>query len=339
MLRRHTILALVLFAAPFLSPAFADDIDNLVRCQKKIASEGARFAEKTINATLKCTIEISKCQINCDQGIYGPSCETSGPPCCDSDDPSSNPLFQSCMDDAQAVCAQQTTKIAQYESTKQIRITAGCIALSTDQLCGASANGLNFAALNAGCLALNPGYVCNLQNLINCVGGPLEQSLLDQISATLAPTAPDAVAALNLEAFFPDLPVTRKAKEDLPPGKVDVWSISGQAGDEIVVRVKTRDDTPTPDNTSTLQPDLLLFRPPDLSTAVADTNVKSVPCAVPNTCGASCPLLKRRLPFNGTFAIAVRSVTANGCGGGQYRLLVTSPNGTMPTLIADDVDP
>jgi hypothetical protein len=329
---------LALVAVWFLSPAFADDIDNLVRCQKKIASEGARYAEKTINATLKCTIEISKCQINCDQGIYGPSCLTSGPPCCDSDDPTSNPSFQACMDDAQALCTVQNGKIAQYETTKQIRITAGCSALTTDQLCGASTNGLNFAALNAGCLALDPTYTCTLQNLINCVGGPLEQSLLDQISATLAPTAPDAVAALNLP-FFPDLPITRKAKEDLPPGKVDVWSITGQAGDEIVVRVKTHDDTATPEAASTLQPDLVLLRPPDLTTPVADTSVRTVPCAVPNTCGAGCPLLKRRLPFNGTFAIAVRSVTANGCGGGQYRLLVTSPNGTQPTLIADDVDP
>src|SRR4029077_4921903 len=150
---------------------------------------------------------------NCDAGIYGPSCETSGPPCCDSDDPTSNPLFQACMDDADPVCAQQTAKIAQYETTKQIRITAGCIALSTEQLCGASANGLNFAALNAGCLALDPSYTCTLQNLINCVGGPLEQSFLDQISATLAPTAPDAVAALNIP-FFSHLPITREAKGD-----------------------------------------------------------------------------------------------------------------------------
>ena len=95
MSRRRIVLATALVSVAFLSPAFADDIDNLVRCQKKIANEGARFAEKTINATLKCTIGISKCQINCDAGVYGPSCETSGPPCCDSDVPSSNPLFQS----------------------------------------------------------------------------------------------------------------------------------------------------------------------------------------------------------------------------------------------------
>jgi len=243
------------------------------------------------------------------------------------------------MDAAQVVCATQNTKIAQYESTKQIRMTAGCIALSTEQLCGASANGLNFAALNAGCLALNPGYTCNLQNLINCVGGPLERSLLDQISATLAPTAPDAIAALNLQALFPDLPVTRKARGDLSAGRVDVWTITGHAGDEIVVRVKTRDDSPTPDNTSTLEPELLLLRPPDLTTPVADTNVKSVPCAVPNTCGKLCPLLKRRLPFDGTFAIAVHAATASGCGDGKYTLIVTSPNGTVPTLLTIPVAP
>jgi hypothetical protein len=37
------------------------------------------------------------------------------------------------------------------------------------------AEGLNFATLNAGCLALDPSYTCNLTNVVNCVGGPLNR--------------------------------------------------------------------------------------------------------------------------------------------------------------------
>jgi hypothetical protein len=47
----------------------------------------------------------------------------------------------------------------------------------------------------------------------------------------------------------------------------------------------------------------------------------------------------RSLPFNGTYYIEVGAVPASTCGGGLYRLLVTSPGGTTPTLVQDDITP
>jgi hypothetical protein len=312
-------------------------IDEIARCQKKIAGEGARFAQKSLSALLKCTVEVTDCQLQCEEGVFGPPCdEPPQPGCCDPDDPSSNSAFQSCMDDAERVCDIQEAKIAQYENNKQARITTACTPLSPEELCGSQAAGLNFATLNAGCLALDPGYVCNLPNLIACVGGPLEQALLGQIAATLHPRAGEAVAALGLQTSFPDIPVTRKVRGVLPPGKVDVWVVTGAAGDELIVKVNTRNDVG--DGTSLLEPAVTLLSG-DLLTPVADTSVKSVPCAVPNVCGSGCPLFKRRLPFSGTFGVAVRAPTANGCSGGSYRRAVTSPTGVVPLLVADDVAP
>src|SRR5262249_18785347 len=124
------------------------------------------------------------------------------------------------------------------------------------------------------------------------------------------------------------LGVTRKVKESVPAGKADLWAISGHAGDQITVRVKTRDDNGN--GASNLHPALTLLGA-DL-TPVADTIVRNVPCAVPNVCGASCQAFTRSLPFNGTYYIEVgAAVPASTCGGGLYRLLVTSPNGTIPT--------
>src|SRR4029077_20702791 len=121
--------------------------------------------------------------------------------------PNFNIAFADCMNVAQSVCDSETNKRALYETSKQDSIIASCNVLTQDQLCGASTSGLNFVTLNAGCQALDPNYTCNLTILVNCVGGPLERALLDQISATLSPRASDAVAALNLEAEFPDIPV------------------------------------------------------------------------------------------------------------------------------------
>jgi hypothetical protein len=68
--------------------------------------------------------------------------------------------------------------------------------------------------------------------------------------------------------------------------------------------------------------------------------VRNVPCAVPNVCGSSCQAFTRSLPFNGTYYIEVSAApTPAACGGGLYRLLVTSPNGTTPMLAQDDVNP
>jgi hypothetical protein len=318
------------------SPAAAD-ISSVARCQKKIATAGADFAKRVIVTTLKCTEEVAECQVQCEEGVFGPSCESNPPPCCDPDDRNSNATFDACMDEADEVCATQEAKIATYETNKQSKIIAACTDLTQDELCGAQGNGLNFALVNAGCLALNPLYTCNLTNLINCLGGPLQRQLVDQISGLLSPRASDAVRAANLQGAFPDLPVTYKLREDLPTaGKVDLWSITGQAGDKVIVRVKTRDDTGG--GQSTIEPAVTLLAA-DQATVVADTIVNSVPCSVPNTCGSQCPQFQRVLPFSGTFYAAVRASGANGCAGGKYRLIVTTPGNAAPALVGDDLDP
>ncbi len=325
--------AALLFA--FATPAAAD-ITSVARCQKKIATAGADFAKRVIVTTLKCTEEVAECQVQCEEGVFGPSCEDNPPPCCDPDDRGSNSTFDACMDEADEYCADQEAKIALYETTKQNKIVASCTELTQEELCGATGNGLNFALVNAGCLALDPSYTCSLPNLINCLGGPLQRQLIDQISGLLSPRSSDAVRAASLQSAFPDLPVTYKLKEDLPAaGQVDLWSITGQAGDKVIVRIKTRNDLP---GQSTIEPSVVLLGS-DQTTPVADTLVNSVPCAVPNTCGSQCPQFQRVLPFNGTFYAAVRANGANGCAGGKYRLIITTPGGAAPALVADDITP
>jgi hypothetical protein len=324
-----------LFAFVVTLPAAASaDINDIVRCQKKIAGAGASFAKTTIRATLKCTTEIAECQILCDQGAFGPPCATNPPPCCDPDDPESNAGFAACLDQAQVVCDAQTVKIANAEIKKQTRITNRCAALTEEELCGGETPGLTFATLNAGCLALDPGYVCNLPNMVECVGGPLERAFLDQISAVLAPRSGDAVAVLNLQTQFPDIPVRRKVTGTLAEGTADVYTITGNAGDEVRVRVQTRRDNGSP--ISSLRP-VLSFLGEDGTTPVGDTLVHETQCSVPNVCGSLCPELKRTLPFSGTFHIVIQAAGGGGCTGGRYRLVFVSPNGEVPLQIWDDI--
>ena len=313
------------------------EVNQVARCQRAIAGAGARLAQKTIRATLKCTNKVVECQVQCDYGVFGPPCGTNPPPCCDPDDPGSNVAFGACMEDADEECTSQNAKIGVFETQKQAKITIGCADLTTEQLCGAQGDGLSFALLNAGCLALDPGYTCSLQGFLDCVGGPLQRRLTEQMVSLLDPRASDAAGSLpSVHALFTGLPVSRKVREDLPVGKVDLWTFTGQAGDDVVVRVKTKDDNG--DGTSDLEPQLVLLSS-DLSTPVADTSVKQVPCSVPNVCGRPCPQFKRTLPFNGTYGLVVRAAGSNGCTGGDYRLIVVTPNGSLPQLVADDVNP
>lgn len=335
--RSVQMAALTVLAAG--APALAitiPELNEVARCQRTIAISGAQFAQRSIRATLKCTNEVAECQVQCEFGVFGPPCDTNPPPCCDPDDRGSNQAFGECMAEADEVCARQNTNIANYEIQKQARITGACEDLTTEQLCGATVEGLNFAALNAGCQVLIPGYSCSLSGILECVGGPLQRQLTDQISSLLDPRAPEAVAALGLQARFPGIPITRKAKEDLPAaGKADLWTFTGQAGDEVVVRIRNRDDTGS--DQSTLAPVVTLLSA-DLSTPVADTDVTNSACPVISACAAQCPTFKRRLPFDGTFGLSVRSASLAGCGAGGYRLAITSPSGVVPLLAADDVD-
>jgi hypothetical protein len=312
------------------------EVNKLLTCQKQIAIQGARFAKTVVKNTLRCTNGIVECQINCDEGVYGPSCQTSPPPCCDSEDPGSNASFGDCMTDAEADCVALEEKTDAAEVRKQLGITNGCDDLTVEQLCGGETPGLNFGTLNAGCQALIPGYQCNLQGIIDCVGGPLEQTMGEQLAVLLDPRAPEALSvAPALDAsVLSGVARTRKITGSLAAGKVDVWSIDGTADDLIEVKVKTRDDNA---GFSSLEP-VLTYLAQDATTPVANTTVGSVPCQ-PSTCGATCPALKRRFPFTGTFYLAVHAATSNGCAGGTYRLVVTTPGGQTPVLVADDVDP
>jgi hypothetical protein len=328
-----TVLALALLAP---APAPAGLVES-AKCQRAIAREGSKFALRVLRSNLKCTNGIAECQIQCELGAYGPPCETNPPPCCDPDDPGSNATFGDCMAEAEEDCDQEAAKRITYETNKQARIITACTPLTQEELCGAQAQGLNFATLNAGCLALDPFYTCNLTNMVNCVGGPLEQELLDQISFVLDPRSSEAVAALNLEAQFPGLPVSRKVKGQVAEGKVDVWRINGQSGDDVIVRLTTRDDNGN--DTSNLHP-VLTFFGNDGTTPVAETTVRNVECGVPNVCGSTCPQFKRTLPFSGNFFLAVQAFAGDSCSGGRYKLVVISPGGSPPPVqIADDIDP
>ena len=329
---RRTVLGLALV----LPAVAAADIVQLARCQKGIAREGAKYAQRVIKATLDCTMATANCQIQCESGVFGPPCDSNPPPCCDPADPGSNAAFGACMSSAQAVCDGVEVKIAGYESKKQQNITNSCSLVTQEELCGTQMVGLNFDALNAGCLALDPTYTCSLTNLLTCVAGPLETQLAEQIAGLLQPRAGDAIAAQNLQQAFPDIPISRKVSGQVAEGKFDVYTITGQADDDVVVRVRTKDDTGT--GSSTLHPILLLLQNATTPTPIADTTIRNTTCNVPNVCGSSCPAFKRRLPFSGTFRLAVGAATGDACGGGRYRLIVTSPGGVVPVQIGDDVD-
>ncbi len=89
----------------------------------------------------------------------------------------------------------------------------------------------------------------------------------------------------------PGLALTYKVRDDLPAaGRADVWKITGDAGDEVIVRVKTRDDTGG--NQSTLQPQVVLLGA-DQTTPVADDHPSVTGChpmarwTTPAICSAS----------------------------------------------------
>jgi hypothetical protein len=195
---------------------------------------------------------------------------------------------------------------------------------------------LSFATLNAGCQALIPGYQCSLQGVIDCVGGPLEQTLVEQTAELLDPRSQEALAAAPAldSVVLTGVSRTRKVQETLPAGKVDVWSVQGTADDVINVRVKTANDG---GGVSNLEP-VLTYIGQDGNTPVANTNLTTVPCRT-NACSATCPAFKRRFPFTGTFYLSVRASQASGCGAGGYKLVVTTAGGQTPVLVSDDIDP
>ena len=147
---RHLLIARAMLALglalslPAPAPA---GIAESAKCQKSIAKEGSRFAMRVLRSTLRCTNGIAECQIQCDLGAFGPPCETSPPPCCDPDDTGSNATFAECMAEANDDCTSEELKRVKYEESKQSHIIASCTPLTQEELCGAQAEGLNFATL------------------------------------------------------------------------------------------------------------------------------------------------------------------------------------------------
>ena len=335
-MRPRCLLLILILSAVFPITAAADVLDHLLTCQKAIGRAGARFAFVTVQKTLHCTNELVECQVKCETGLFGPSCDNSPPPCCDPDDRNSNGQFAACMTAADETCAKDTIKVDAAEAIKQARITSACETLTLEQLCGTDAAGLNYDVLTAGCAALIPGWQCSLQGILDCVGGRLEQSLSEEIGGLLDPRAGSALEAAGTSGFD-GIARTVRVRETLPAGKVDVWAIDGIADDEIRVAVKTKDDTGA--GVSTLRP-VLTYLGADAATPVPDTNVTTFACPVSSACGSSqCPTFKRRFPFSGTFYAAVFASPAAGCTGGAYKIIVTTKGGHVPTLVADDVNP
>ncbi len=337
-------LALVL---PVAARADTSTLAHLASCQRKIASEGTRFAQRTLKAELKCTDATDTCLINCEAGVYGPVCgEPPTPPCCNPDNPNSplNQDFLDCTTAAQATCLEQTIKMDNWELSKQTHITSSCSPpnVSSNEICNSSGPGLHFATMAAGCQATIPGWQCNgIADILTCVGGPLEKQLLDQIAGLLDPRAADALALLPsaIQQKFSNLPLTRKVKETLTGvSGYDLWAVPNlNAGDPLVVRIETGDDTGS--NQSFVQPQvILLVKVGPAYAIVPNTNVHPQTCAVPNTCGQPCPIFRRSVPSDGTFYIAVSPNIDNGCGiSGKYKLFVTTIGGVVPQLIGNDV--
>jgi hypothetical protein len=313
----------------------ADELADLLACQKAIARAGARFAFVTVQKTLDCTNELVECQVKCENGVFGPSCDENPPPCCDPEDRDSNAQFGACMAAADEACAQNNLKIAAAEAAKRARISGACDDLTQEQLCGSDTAGLNFDTLTAGCAALIPGWVCNLEGILDCVGGPLEQAMAEEIGGLLDPRAGSALQTAGV-ADFDGIARTVKLSGTVPAGRADVWAIQGTADEEIRVAVKTRRDAP--DGTSTLDP-VLAYLGADGSTPVPNTNITTFTCPHANACGSQCPTFKRRFPFTGTFYAAVYGAPSSGCAGGGYRLIVTTKGGATPTLVGDNIDP
>ena len=339
MLRRSPLVGVLLLLVTALvipRDAGALAVREVAKCQKKFASAGAQFASRLINFTLKCATPVAQCQIECEEGLFGGSCDDNPPPCCDVSDPMSTPGYEQCLDEAQVICDKMADKIVDAEAIKQIKVINACKGLAIDELCGAETPGLGFAILNAGCQALDPMFTCNLLNLLDCVGGPLQARLGDQISALLAPRATEGLVTMGLADRFPGMPRARRVKGEVEVGRVDVWAINGDAGDEFTVQLINRNDNG--DGTTGIEPEIVLLGR-DGKTALAETTIGEATCPVSSACGDMCPHFSRRLPFSGTFYLEVGSSSGPGCTGGRYKLLVQSPGGIKPILMADDVAP
>ena len=77
----RSVLLLVLLGAALAPRPAAADLEQLARCQRGIAREGAKYAQRVIKATLDCTVATANCQIQCEAGVFGPPCDSNPAPC------------------------------------------------------------------------------------------------------------------------------------------------------------------------------------------------------------------------------------------------------------------
>jgi hypothetical protein len=135
---RYLRIGPVVLALALLWPAPAPaGLAEEAKCQKSIAKEGARFALRVLRSTLRCTEGISECQIQCELGVYGPSCETSPPPCCDPADTSSKQHLCRLHGRGRGLWSVRRGSVT-YESSKVSHIIAACNARHPGGACGAS---------------------------------------------------------------------------------------------------------------------------------------------------------------------------------------------------------
>ena len=94
------VLCAFVVTLPSFGRAEITDIREVVKCQRRIAGPERTSPRRSIKYTLRCTTEIAECQIQCEEGVFGPPCHSNPPPCCDPEDPESNEAFGECMDRA-----------------------------------------------------------------------------------------------------------------------------------------------------------------------------------------------------------------------------------------------
>jgi hypothetical protein len=139
-----------------------------------------------------------------------------------------------------------------------------------------------------------------------------------------------AVQPVTTSAFaerLQNVPNSTTDGSDLIQG--DEWTFTGFRGQQVHIRVDTRDDFGN--NTSGLDPVLVLKDANDNVIAEGDDEFA---CSVPTVCGFNCPEIVATLPRSGRFTIVARdfnSATDTGeqCNGGSYHLTLESAS-TLP---------
>lgn len=104
----------------------------------------------------------------------------------------------------------------------------------------------------------------------------------------------------------------------------DEWTFSGLGGQQVRIRLDTRDDFGN--FTSGLDPVLVLKDANDNVIAFGDDEIA---CTVPPVCGTACPEINVTLPRFGRYTIVARDFnnftgTGEQCNGGSYHLTLES---------------